>query len=763
MRSFVYILLILCLPIQAAFYPAIGEQYMIECLEVGTGGVVAASSGIYPLVYDSEADASSLKAYWIITEEQAGKYSFMNVETNRYIKYNPALSAAKFIEMTDKLSGDASLFSLLPQIRNGVEYFAIVSLADNGQYMDKRSYAAVGTYAGRSSGNDNQLFRFVAKNGSTVIDRNLYGYLYSLTFNSNPPALCTSTNNLYVSLPLEQMSGNNVEMTIGYQMKQSDYTLKINDIEIQNDEFFTFTDISATRTFKLEIVQDDVSIASCDLIFTGLPIVQLYSSETLTSEFSRAAVRVHEPEKSKAYALLNAEMRYRGATALSYKKKSFALKVKDANWQNLDTTFMGMREDKYWILDAMAMDRSRMRNRVSTDLWNDFSTAPYFKEDERKMINGTRGKYVEVFLDDQYWGLYCMTERVDRKQLKLKKYDDSNNKIKGVLYKSGQWSYSVMMGYVPNKGPDPNKTLTFYNNTSLTWDGYEASYPDLEDGDLFDWKPLYDVVSFVAKSSNSDFSATVAQQVDLPVWLDYYLLMELILATDNHGKNAYLYMYDITQERKLGICVWDMDGVWGIRWDRNRVAASQDYTDLIVNDEHGEHNLFRRLKAGNISNFNTLKKLRYDALRFTSFTPDNLFHRFETYKNIFDLSGVADREKKRWSGIDGINIDFDNELDYIEEWVFDRCRYLNNAYGEPASIDNTSLSSFIIHPNPVEQELFITNSNFGNENFEVKIFDSAGQEVIKNRLTNGRLDVNGLKSGIYLIKSDIWIGRFIKK
>lgn len=36
-----------------------------------------------------------------------------------------------------------------------------------------------------------------------------------------------------------------------------------------------------------------------------------------------------------------------------------------------------MRSDNNWILDAMAVDRARMRNRVSTDLWLAFSTKPY--------------------------------------------------------------------------------------------------------------------------------------------------------------------------------------------------------------------------------------------------------------------------------------------------------------------------------------------------------------------------------------------------
>ena len=48
-------------------------------------------------------------------------------------------------------------------------------------------------------------------------------------------------------------------------------------------------------------------------------------------------------------------------------------------------------------------------------------------------------------------------------------------------------------------------------------------------------------------SNNNDFIFNVGAYYDLPVFMDYYLFLELILATDNHGKNMYLYNYDQTQ------------------------------------------------------------------------------------------------------------------------------------------------------------------------------------------------------------------------
>jgi hypothetical protein len=62
-------------------------------------------------------------------------------------------------------------------------------------------------------------------------------------------------------------------------------------------------------------------------------------------------------------------------------------------------------------------------------------------------------------------------------------------------------------------------------------------------------------------NSDANFKANVDATFDLPVFLDYYLFIELMLATDNQGKNTYLSVYDQTVSPKLTITPWDCDGV----------------------------------------------------------------------------------------------------------------------------------------------------------------------------------------------------------
>ena len=69
----------------------------------------------------------------------------------------------------------------------------------------------------------------------------------------------------------------------------------------------------------------------------------------------------------------------RGATASNYMMKpSFNMKLRTADYsEEVDTMLLSIRSCSSWILDAMAIDRICMRNRVSFDIWNEFSRLPY--------------------------------------------------------------------------------------------------------------------------------------------------------------------------------------------------------------------------------------------------------------------------------------------------------------------------------------------------------------------------------------------------
>ena len=506
-----------------------------------------------------------------------------------------------------------------------------------------------------------------------------------LRIDGHPVVYVESTSQYLCPVPLSTF-GKDLTATVSYTKNEGCTNLQIDGTERPAGSTHTFAGVAGGKNYILKVTDAKGREVSYPLTFTSLPVVQLYGS--FSNSYSDGYILVSEPDKTEAKEQLSMKAKWRGGITNSDNKhkRNYHVKLKDENGDKLEKKFFGLRNDNSWILESCQVDMSRIRNRTLTDLWNDFSTPPYYIDQEKKALTGTRGHFVELILNDEYRGIYCMTENMDRKQMKLKKYDEEKGETHGQLWKSKDWSYATMMGYEPDSYY-PKDFLSDPDERSEMWDSYEVKYPDFEDyGYQTDWTTLYNAVDFVAHASDDDFRAHIAEYFDLPLVLDYYILMETILATDNHGKNMFFGVYDKQADKKITFSVWDMDATSGQRWSddyyhQSFLGPEQDYSEFIRQNEHGDYNIFKRLRETDANNFNTRTRLRYRDLRQNELATENILKRFKTYLDEFKTAGSDQREYARWSYDSDVarhELDFDNEYEYLADWFTRRMDYLDN-------------------------------------------------------------------------------------
>lgn len=405
-----------------------------------------------------------------------------------------------------------------------------------------------------------------------------------------------------------------------------------------------------------------------------LPVIELTYDEAQfnPSTYVPATITYHSVDSARQYSCT---IRHRGGSSLVFDKPNYALKFYDAQGESLDVSFLDMRTDNHWILDAAAGDQSKMRNRASMDLWLDFSHKPYHQEQEPKAINGNRGHFVEVYANGEFEGLYCFSEYIDRKQLKLKKFkvdsETGEPYYRGLLYKA---LYS-----------DGRRTPFFYYNSQKPesdavweWDGMKCEYPDVKDGEPWSWDPLLLSVRKVAFSS-SQFTKLMTEYFDLPVFYDYMLFVDLMCAPDNVGKNYYCWFYDYTSgDTRLGYTPWDMDATWGRNWAGESVS-----TDQPMNNRSNFHTRMKESFEG----YADILAARYAELRRSFWTEESLFSYFDRYFQLFEETGAIDREMQRWEGSNCRVNSVADEKAFIHEWIHGRLLYMDEEYGfDPAGI-----------------------------------------------------------------------------
>lgn len=592
----------------------------------------------------------------------------------------------------------------------------------------------------------------------------------SLRINNKQLVYDGKGNAYFATLPEGMRNGGDYTAKVTYKLKTTNaegYTLKVNGQEPDADGYVTFDNVDCETLYPIELTNASENVdLSAKIRFTFLPIVELNCSSVNSKAYTTGSLRVTDPASLGYDSLMIAAFKYRGASSSNYPKRSYAIKLRDENGNSVDRKLLGYRSDNNWILDAMYIDLACMRNRVATDLWNAFECKPYYADREKKVRTGTRGKFVEVILNGQWWGLYCMTEKMDRKQLKLKKFvpaaqsTTGENEVHGVLYKSNQWTYEVFMGHESNDDNDnkqviyPHKKVSDYKNIlgQETWCEYEFKYPDYED-EAVEWRPLHDAANMVATSFILNIDS-VKSRFDYPMLRDYYLFIDLLLATDNHGKNLFWYAYDTQgpEGDKLSLAPWDLDGTFGQDWDgviTNTKDVTLDFDTYIKNYEHGQFAIFDLIKSR--SEWQQDLKDRYAELRMKGvISGDSIANRFANYASLFEASLADQREQNMWSkAYHSRHKDIQGGATYAESWIRRRVNWLDQKYGFDAAV--TAI-------NEAKAEAYFAalggvgciSVNAGKAQ-SVRIYNIAGQLVRNAQVGSGVTTINGIPAGIYVV------------
>ena len=522
--------------------------------------------------------------------------------------------------------------------------------------------------------------------------------------------------NIWLATIPETMFGKDNQLTITIQDGWKDLTI---DNELVDNQY-TFKKITAESAYQTSITDTDGNIITGIIQFTFLPIVHLNGD--FGYEYQDGTITIVNPDEQNDDYELTAKIKWRGgSTNLKGKhKRNYNIKFND------DVKLFDMRKDNNWMLDAGQPDVFRMRNRIAMDLWNDMAHKPYYADQEPKARNGVRGIMVEVFLNDEYRGIYNLSEKLDRKQLRLKKVDE-DGEVHGILYKGISWENTSM-----------NDSIYNYDNYSDTLLGYDVKYPEPgDDCDSTDWKPFVDINNkiLILCYNAKQFEEQVEELMDVPVMIDYNVFLSSINAVDNSGKNMFWAIYDKATTQRLTLAPWDLDCTFGQRWggtlvtEKNDLTSPQYFSDVAVA-------CFFNFNRTNALQYNDRVNERYQELRQDGnlLSTDSLIKRITKYYNAIKKSGAAQRETDKWSGdsdIWGDVIDFDKEYEYICDWITKHLEAVDKK-GFPVQYDKDYMDRIFAKIS----SLTINNNNDNH------IYTLSGQRIDSTKK---------LKYGIYII------------
>ncbi len=246
------------------------------------------------------------------------------------------------------------------------------------------------------------------------------------------------------------------------------------------------------------------------------------------------------------------------STWYTYPKKPYKLKFDEK------ISLLGLPKAKEYVLLAEYADKSLLRNVLTHELSKQLSGIEHALET----------RYVDLYINLEYRGLYVLTEQVEIKENKLDFDIDFNTNNLSFFIEYDNRYYAD-----DNPDTDPRQ-WTFYNGIA-----YNIKEPDYED-EAF--TPTFNeaIASYLKDVSdsikNADNIDDISVYVDIDNWIDYFLLQEITKNVDVGYSSVYLYKKKDSEQLKFGP-LWDFDfaygnadyidyspeGFYGLRSDKN--------------------------------------------------------------------------------------------------------------------------------------------------------------------------------------------------
>lgn len=467
------------------------------------------------------------------------------------------------------------------------------------------------------------------------------------------------------------------------------------------------------------------------LYFTELPLIDIVKSDSILDEPKTIANFTYSDSIKVVNSLVGIELR--GVSSLSYPKKTYDLEFwNDASGkENKDLQFGNLRTDDDWVLDALYNEPLRIRSFMAHKLWLQMHL-PHYLSKEPKAKSGADLMYVELFLNGDYKGLYCLSEQIDRKLLDLKKH---KNQIRGELYKGASWGNTLFI------------ELPIYNNNSRVWGGFEVRQPGEENA--IDWNNIYQFINFVMHAPEQTFANELWSRFDQSNYIDYFMFINAIRALDNTGKNTYIAKYN--RFERYFYVPWDLDGCFGTNWEGKRLDVTHD----IIGNE-----FMKRVSKINPRGVLSYMGDKWKNYRNGIFNISTLEEKIKSLYRYFFINRIYERESLAYPD-QSFNL---SDLSYMNNWLKKRLTHLDTYFDDLAnqSDSNQYLDKGILFPNPCVDKLKLS-SNITLLNKPYKIYNTQGAEVQSGINSGYYILVNHLPNGQYLLKIENEEYRFTKE
>lgn len=367
---------------------------------------------------------------------------------------------------------------------------------------------------------------------------------------------------------------------------------------------------------------------------------------------------------------------------------------------------LGMKSGKSWNLIANNISGSMTTNMIGSRI--------------AEMVGCAGANHfipVDLYLNGEYRGSYCLTEKVGFSNNSIDLEDESN----AVMLELDSY-YDA---------PDRFKTVATFNGNSLP---VNIQYPELgvDATNLKRSDITYSFNSFVSALKNGE---DIRQYVDIPALARFLMVNDMIVNQElMHPKSTFLYNADVLCPDSLYVFgpAWDFDWAFGYESSRNYFTANAESDYYTLSTMEVRDFIYRLRYSGEETN-------KYYYRVWTDFVRNHLSDLLEYCTDYYQVAKYSfEHDKSMWNQGGSSTYEsitkksiawLEKRAKYVYSFLSDRLGYADMDYLEP-------------EPDPEETDILATAVPATGHVNALGIFDMQGRRYDS---------LHALKKGIYII------------
>jgi len=462
------------------------------------------------------------------------------------------------------------------------------------------------------------------------------------------------------------------------------------------------------------------------------------------------------PEKSNSpfdsynkYAGM-AGIELRGSSSQLFPKKPYGFETWSSVEVDTSVSLLGMPAESDWVLHGPYSDKSLIRNYMTYELFGRFGHY------------SPRCRFVELFLNNDYRGLYVLVEKIKRDSSRVHIAKLTDKDISGVALTGG---YILKL----DKSTGSASTEGFYSDFMP----YVGSGPHFFMYDYPEGDELLEVQKNYIRRRVSNFETVLhgvgynnpasgyRSYINVSSFVDYFIINEYSKNVDGFRLSTYLYKNrDDKDPLFYAGPVWDYDLAYG---NANYVGAEYYYGWQHETDGGTWPNPFWWERLLTDPYFTGMLRCRWEELRTGMLHTDSI-------NNYIDglVEKIGDAAARNFSafGVLGIYVwpnafignTYQEEINYLKNWIASRADWLDKnlpgtcvATGHSESEKPSFLP--VLFPNPSHDQVTLQIENPENSVLYLNIYDLTGRIVYTKTLskTTEIVEKIRLPAGIYQV------------